>query len=136
MTYGMRIINRESQVASIDLAGALLRAWVRGDRLAFEAELDRSSRIPPDHQDTGEAERLQMLSAIAIRLKACDDPFLPDSVDLGVGVCVNLLSHLACPTTPIQADYPGYLEVQSVHRSERPGFFRSRPAHLGTSTVH
>ena len=43
MTYGMKLIDQQVQVASIQLAVALLRAWVRGDRPAFEAELDRSS---------------------------------------------------------------------------------------------
>ena len=71
----MKSIDQRLQVASIELAGALLRAWARRDRLAFEAELDRSSLTSSDPRDTGEAERLQMLGAIAARMRASADPF-------------------------------------------------------------
>jgi len=103
MTNCMKLTHQPAQVASIELAGALLRAWVQGDRLAFEAELDRSSRNPPDHWDTGEAERLQMISAIADRLRACDDPLAHGSADPGIDVCASLLSHLARPAAVMKA---------------------------------
>jgi len=97
----------QPQVASIELAGALLRAWAKGDRPALEVELDRSSRTPPDLSDTSEAERLQMLGAIAARMKALVDPSAPAPADLAIGVCVNLLSHLARPTKPENANRAG-----------------------------
>lgn len=136
MTYGMKRIEQPAQVASIELAGALLRAWIKGDRPALEAELDRSSRTAPEPPDTGEAERLQMLNAIAARMQSCADPFAPDSADPGIGVCVGLLSHLACPNRPERANRAGCSEVRPPSRSEMPDFYRSRPVHLGTLTVH
>jgi hypothetical protein len=107
MTYVMKLIDQPVQVASIELAGALLRAWVRGDRPALAVELDRSSRTPTDRQDTGEEERLQMLGAIAARMKAYPDPLAASGRDLEIGVCVKLLSHLADPTMQGQAN-PSY----------------------------
>jgi len=136
MTYGMKLIDQPAQVASIELAGALLRAWVRGDRPAFEAELDRSSRTPPVHRDTGEAERLQMLSAIAGRLRTCDDPLSPDSGDLGIDVCASLLSHLACPALPPRPNRFGWTVVRSAIRPEKPDAARLIPIRLGTWTLH
>lgn len=136
MTYKMKTSDQSEQVASIELAGALLRAWVRGDRPALEAELDRSSRIAPELLDTGEMERLQMLGAIAARMKASTDPLSPDSEDLGVHVCVNLLSHLACPTIPEESHRTGWGEPRPVRRSAAPSYFRSAPVRLGTLTLH
>ena len=135
MTYGMKLIELPVQVPSIELAGALLRAWARGDRPALEAELDRSSRAPADLRDTGESERLQMLNAIAVRIKACADPFAPAGADPGMGVCVNLLSHLAGSSTPLQANRAGSPD-RSARRSEGLGYVRSRPFLRGTWTLH
>jgi len=136
MTYDMKLIDYPAQVDSIELAGALLRAWVRGDRSSFRAELDRSSRMAPDHQDTGEGERLQMLNAIADRLKECDDPFASAHDDPGIGVCASLLSHLAYPAAAKPLSRSAGLPVRSVRRSETLGCDRSIPVHLGTSTLH
>ena len=136
MTYGMKPIDQQLQVASIELAGALLRAWARRDRLAFEAELDRSSLTSSDPRDTGEAERLQMLGAIAARMRASADPFAAGGRDLGIGVCVGLLSHLACSAMPGQAKRAGCSEFRSASRSEALGSVRSKPIRLGTLTLH
>jgi hypothetical protein len=124
MTYDMKLIDQQVQVDSIELAGALLRAWVRGDRPAFEAELDRSGQTPPDLPDTGEMERLQMLGAIAARIKDCADPLAPGRRDLGIDVCINLLSHLASPTLPQPANRAARSESRSASRSGMPGSVR------------
>jgi len=136
MTYGMKLIDQQSQVASIELAGALLRAWVRGDRPALDAELERSSRTPPDLPDTGEMERLQMLGAIADRMRTCDDPFAAGYRDPGIGVCVNLLLHLAARNVPEQANRAGWSGIRWARRSETPGYVRSRPIRPETLTLH
>ena len=136
MTYGMKPIDQQAQVASIELAGALLRAWASGDRPALEAELNRSSCTPPDLPDTGEAERLQMLGAIAARLKAFADPLTPASADPGIGVCVNLLSHLARPALPERTNHAGWVVFRSATRSATPDSVRSRPVRPGILRYH
>jgi hypothetical protein len=136
MTYVMKLIDQRTQVASIELAGALLRAWLRRDRRAFDAEVDRSSRTSQQHDDAGEAERLQIISVIADRLKSCDDPFSQGDSDLGMDVCARLLSHLASPAITKETNRAGWCEVRSVTRLGRPGSVRSTPVHLGISILH
>jgi hypothetical protein len=136
MTYVMRLIDQPTQVGSIELAGSLLRAWLRGDRRELDAEVDRSSRTSQEHDDAGEAERLQMISAIADRLKSCDDPFSQGDEDLGMDVCARLLSHLASPAVTKETNRAGCCEVRSVTRLGRPGSARSTPVHLGISLLH
>ena len=122
MTYGMKLIDHTEQVASIELAGALLRAWARGDRPTFQAELDRSSHTPVEHHDSGEAERLQMLSAIAARLKDCEDPFSLAADDAGIGVCARLLTHLARPAKVKRPGRSAWFVFQSANLSETPDY--------------
>lgn len=136
MIYGMKLIDQPVHVPSIELAGALLRAWARGDRPALEVELDRSSRAPAELRDTGESERLQMLNAIAARIKACADPFSAPGADPGMGVCVNLLSHLATGPTREEPRRAGWTVVRSASRSASPGDARSRQVLRGTLTLH
>lgn len=136
MTYVMKLIDQPEQVASIELAGALLRAWVRGDRPALAAELDRSSRTPTEQQDAGEEERLEMLAAIAARMKAYRDPFATGDRDAGIGVCLKMLSHLAGPTMHGRANCAGWYELRWATRLETPGFVRSKPARPETLTCH
>jgi len=99
MTNDMNLIDHPDRVGSTELAGALLRAWSNGDRTPFEAELDRSIHALPEEDDSVEMERLQVLGAIAARLKTYEDPSL-GSQDACVNVCASLLSHLACPPMP------------------------------------
>jgi len=136
MTYVMKLIDQQVQVASIELAGALLRAWVRGDRPAFEAELDRSSRAPEDLPDTGEAERLQMLGAIAARMKAYADPLATGRREPAIAVCVNLLSHLASPALPGPANRAVRCGSRSGSRFGTPGSVRLTPIRPGTLILH
>jgi len=136
MTYDMKPTDQRVHVASIELAGALLRAWVNGDRPALDVELDRSCFVPSDAPDTGEAERLQMLNAIALRMKASNDPFAAATTDVGIGVCVNLLSHLASPTMPEDANHAAWPASRPASRFGMPGSVRLRLVHPGTLLFH
>lgn len=136
MNYGMKRIDQPEQVDSIELAGALLRAWVKGDRPAFQVELDRSSRIAPDLLDTGESERLQMLNAIAMRIKCCADPFAWRSADPGIDVCVNLLSHLSRTQAPAPVSRGSWSVVRSARRSAALGTGHSRSVQRETLILH
>jgi len=135
MTYGMKLLDQSGQVASIELAGALLRAWVKGDRPALDAELDRSSQTTNGACDSEEDERLQMLNAIAVRMKGCVDPFASGATDVGISVCLKLLSHLAGASAPRRST-PEWSSARPVTRFEMPGSFHSQPVRLGTSVVH
>jgi len=84
-----------SQPLSTSLAEALLRAWIAGDPRRIIAELERSSVAEPDIQEAQEAERIQLLKAIAQRMQTSPDLFAPPSTDPGLDLCVDLLAHLA-----------------------------------------
>jgi hypothetical protein len=76
------------------LAGDLLRAWVSGDAVKVNAELEHSISAPFEVCDTSEEERRLMLKAVAARMRECPDLFEPKSQDLALAVCVRLLGHL------------------------------------------
>ncbi len=135
MTYDMKLNDQQGRVASIELAGALLRAWEKGDRPALEVELDRSSSAPGDMPDTGEAERLQMLRAIAVRMKASADPLAVSYLDLGLGVCVDLLSHLARPASRPQAKHVRWPAFEPSRQIETHDSAASSPVHPEPSTI-
>jgi hypothetical protein len=63
------------------------------------AELRRSGYIEPDTDEGEEAERIQLLKAIAQRMQHCPNLFAPRSTDPGLDLCVDLLAHLAGHTT-------------------------------------
>jgi hypothetical protein len=91
----MRTSVQSVQPLSTSLAEALLRAWIVGDPNKVSAELERSGFIEPEFEEGEEAERIQLLKAIAQRMQTCPDLFAPRSVDPGLDVCVDLLAHLA-----------------------------------------
>jgi hypothetical protein len=80
---------------SISLAGALLSAWILGDARKVSAELDRSLLTEPVILDGQEAERMQLVKAIAQRMRTCPDLFAAPSTDPALDLCVDLLAHLA-----------------------------------------
>lgn len=81
---------------SSSLAEALLGAWIIGDAKKVNVELLRSGFVDPDMVDESEeAERIQLLKAIAQRMQTCPDLFAPRSKDPGLDLCVDLLAHLA-----------------------------------------
>jgi hypothetical protein len=80
---------------SVSLAEALLGAWILGDARRVSAELERSEVVEPDIEEGEEAERIQLLKAIAERMQTCPDVFAPPSTDPALDLCVDLLAHLA-----------------------------------------
>ena len=80
---------------SVSLAEALLRAWILGDARKVNAELERSGFVEAELEQGQEAERMQVLKAIAERMQTCPDVFAPPSTDPALDLCVDLLAHLA-----------------------------------------
>ncbi|HUI55986.1 MAG TPA: hypothetical protein VLY04_13515 [Bryobacteraceae bacterium] len=76
-------------------AQALLKAWVCGDLPKLQAELDRSVFLSlVADEDTGD-EQLELLKTIAFQMKTSPDLFAERAQDPRLGVCVDLLMHLA-----------------------------------------
>jgi hypothetical protein len=76
------------------LAENLLKAWLSGDVLRVHTELERSLSVPVEAHDTGEEERMQLLQAVAGRMRR-----YPDLLELGsqspkLKVYLHLLWHL------------------------------------------
>lgn len=71
---------------SANQAKAILGAWHSGDRSHLTEELARVNGL--QSMDSGEQERLELLSAIAVELRGTD-PAAPDAA------CGALLEHLA-----------------------------------------
>ena len=74
-------------------AKAILGAWHSGDRTRLCKELDRVSGIRP--ADSGEEERLELLSEIARELRDTNRP--------ADAVCDSLLEHLAFCGQPVRS---------------------------------
>jgi hypothetical protein len=91
----MRTLVHPSHPLSVSLAEALLRAWILGDPRKVSAELERSGFVEPDIEEGQEAERIQLLKAIAQRMRTCPNLFAPPSTDPALDLCVDLLAHLA-----------------------------------------
>ena len=91
----MRNLANPSHPLSVSLAEALLRAWILGDPRKVSAELERSGIVEPDLEEGPEAERMQLLKAVARRMQTCPDLFAPPSTDPALDLCVDLLAHLA-----------------------------------------
>ena len=76
-------------------AKALLGALQTGNTERLRTELDRIDCTSRDVYDSGETERLELLSAIATSLQSLAQPCHPEASD----VYRNLLQHLASPGT-------------------------------------
>lgn len=72
-------------------AKAILGAWQAGDEGRLREELDRVKSVRHEIFDSGEVERLELLSEIARELRTSNQPFAGDSSQ----VCCDLLEHLA-----------------------------------------
>jgi hypothetical protein len=94
----MRTLVHPSHTLSVSLAEALLGAWILGDARKVSAELKRSGFAEPEIEEGHEAERIQLLKAIAQRMQTCPDLFAPPSTDPALDLCVDLLAHLAGDT--------------------------------------
>ena len=76
-------------------AQSLLRAWVCGDLPRLRAELDRSTFIPAISDAHPECEQLELLKSVAGQMRNCRDLYAERSMDPQLGLCVDLLVHLA-----------------------------------------
>lgn len=88
-----------TEIVSPSIAGrqaqSLLRAWVCGDLPRLQAELDRSTLIFTLGEDHPEAEQLALLKSVASQMRACPNLYAERSTDPQLGLCVDLLMHLA-----------------------------------------
>lgn len=84
-----------SSTSSVQLADALLKAWIKADDETFKAELDKSARACRTALNGGEDERLELLGAIANQLKQSPPRQRRTSPDPALGLFVDLLVHLA-----------------------------------------
>lgn len=76
-------------------AQSLLRAWVCGDLPRLQAELDRSTFVYSVADSHPESEQLGLLKSVACQMKSCPDLYAERSADPQLGLCVDLLMHLA-----------------------------------------
>lgn len=79
----------EENPASLDLAAALLRAWIDGDAERLKTELAHNL----DSAGFTE-EGAELLGAIVARMRGCRDLFAPRRQDPALDLCIDLLSHL------------------------------------------
>jgi hypothetical protein len=87
----------ESRTPSLAVrqAQSLLRAWVCGDLSRLRAELDRSTFFPNTSDSHPESEQLELLKSVACQMRNCRDLYAERSSDPQLGLCVDLLVHLA-----------------------------------------
>jgi hypothetical protein len=76
-------------------AQSLLRAWVCGDLPRLRAELDRSTFISINPDSHPDCEQLELLKSVAGQMRNCRDLYAERSTDPQLGLCVDLLVHLA-----------------------------------------
>jgi hypothetical protein len=95
MTVVMPSVESRSHSIAVRQAQSLLRAWVCGDLLRLRAELDRSTFIPAATETHPECEQLELLRSVASQMRNCRDLYAERSTDPQLGLCVDLLVHLA-----------------------------------------
>ena len=76
------------------LAEDLLKAWIAREQLTVRRELESSISIPMEGCDGGEAERRELLKAVAIRMRARRDAPLLDAPGADLELCMKLLVHI------------------------------------------
>jgi len=91
----MKPLRQTASVASAQLAKALLGAWLGGEPSAVEKELDRSCHPAAVSADAAEDERLELLEAVAARMKAHAGLLGNEPMDPSLISCLDLLLHLA-----------------------------------------
>ena len=92
----MEPLNLSLPPASAQHAEAILRAWICGDLPRLRQELESSRHlgrfgVTPGGPD----ERLELLSAVANNLMACEDLSSSAQANPQIRLCVSLLAHLA-----------------------------------------
>jgi hypothetical protein len=88
---------REFRVPSLAARQAqeLLRAWVCGDLPRLREELDRSALICAGAGANPDSEQLELLKSVASQMRCHPDLYAERSRDPQLGLCVDLLTHLA-----------------------------------------
>jgi hypothetical protein len=82
--------------ASARHAEAILRAWICGDVARLRQELEVSRQLGGPGVTRGwPDERLEVLSAIANSMMACEDLSASTESNPQLRLCVSLLAHLA-----------------------------------------
>ena len=81
-------------------AEAILRAWICGDLARLRLELESSRHLGSSGAIWGRPdERLELLSAVANNMMACEDLSASTDSNPQIRLCVNLLAHLAAKTS-------------------------------------
>ena len=91
----MESLHHRAPSAAARQAQVLLRAWVCGDIPKLHAELDRSVFLSLAAQRHPDEEQLELLKSIAFQMKSCPDLLAERTSDPQLGLCVDLLMHLA-----------------------------------------
>lgn len=123
--------HQSEPVASVQLAKALLGAWLGGESAELNRELDRSAHTAIDHCAAEEEERIQLLQSIAVRMRSYGDLVADEPMDPALVLCVDLLLHLAQPADAIPHSMEQRRKNRRVHRMETVGVLR-----LSISSVH
>jgi hypothetical protein len=76
-------------------AQSLLQAWVCGDLPRLQAELERSTFLCPGAVGHQDREQLELLKSVAVHMKSCRNLYAERTADPQLGLCVDLLDHLA-----------------------------------------
>ena len=95
MTCGMPLLEASSSSIAVRQAQSLLRAWVCGDLPRLHAELDRSAYVFTFPDAHPESEQLSLLKSVASQMRNSPDLYAERTTDPQLGLCVDLLMHLA-----------------------------------------
>jgi hypothetical protein len=90
----MSSVQMEAAPVAVRHAEALLSAWIAGDALKIEEELERTSHLSVCCRNGLEEEQLELLKALASHMKCQRDLVADQSLDSRLEGCVNLLRHL------------------------------------------
>jgi len=80
-------------------AHTLLQAWVCGDLARLRAELDSNMFIFAAADSYPDSEQLTLLKSVVCQMRRCRDLYAERTSDPQLGLCVDLLVHLASSRT-------------------------------------
>lgn len=92
----MQLVHR-SQCASTVLAQLLLDAWLSGDRAELSLRIDQIGHAALLDDNAVETDRVDMLKALAIRMRSASDLFGDRSANPKLGSWIELLDHFSKP---------------------------------------